>query len=806
VGCSAEPASTEIKPGAYDWTMEAGGRTRTYRVHIPASFTPAQKFPLVIALHGGRDNGKGMERLTGLSGLAERESFIVVYPDAVQQYKYWNDGRLKDVDDVAFISELIDELEKKVSIDSHRVYATGFSNGASMANRLGAELADKIAAIGPVAGTMGVGRAKVWRPTRPVPVVYFHGTKDPFAYYYEGGSAGTWRGAALSATAMVEWWAEKNRCEGEPKEILLPDTVDDGTRVARVSYGKCDGDAEVVFYRIDGGGHTWPGGYQWAAERVAGKTSRDISANEVMWSFFERYSLEGPGRPSAAAAPVSWPPQWYGAQKLSCQWHRRGFARDPQTWRPEQGSGYGEDSHASYFHWGYSSPLPEGTKILIEGDFPHARYMDFQVSPPVDPQHVTWRGGRGAPLIPLLDEDIDPDPGHTNPFRPGANRDAKNRHYHITFELRSGNPVELNPEAGVPPYRAPGNTRIGGYRSGRYGQYGPYIELRIYAPDKFEPYGGVELPVLRIQRPGEEPVLAPPVGDIYFRENVDSEFWVVPYRPEENPCREHGEAAKDAEQAEKRQRFVEKQLAAAVAPGTFDRRAASRKLADGSLLQLKPFGIARYVCTFSYPLKEARSRCPKLDLELFSRGPNQPPPGNDEHTNGWDMYNSYLFSFASLRPGEVLLFQAKAPETPHTLEGLPTMEASPQLRYWSLCLYIGSPAVTVANCVMDENVAVDAAGHFAIVLSAVEDRPANARPECGITWLPWRAGGEGITWRFKSTSSNVWAHAPQRVPWEKGDYALATFDANAIKSVMGEYYPFGRYMSKAQMEALGCRM
>lgn len=510
----------------------------------------------------------------------------------------------------------------------------------------------------------------------------------------------------------------------------------------------------------------------------------------------------------APSADTSWPPQWYGAQNSACQWHHRALARNPQTWLPGQGRGYGEDSNVSYFHWGYPVGLPEGTKILIEGDFPHSRFMDFQVSPPWDPNNSAWRGGRGAPLIPLLDEDIEPAPGHVNPFRQGADRDAKNRHYYVEFELRSGKAVTLNPQAAVPPYRAPGNKRIGGHPSGKNGELGPYIELRIYAPDNYDPYGGVDLPIVTIQRPGEEPRLSPPVRDIYFRDNLNPKEWVIPYVPEDNPCLENGWTVKDREQDRLRANFVKRELIKAPLAGTLDSRAVSRRFSTGELLQLKAFGIDHFSCTLFYLVQgkteEARGVCPQKDLKEFNRGPHQPPPGNDEHTNGWNMYNSFLFSFASLKPGEVLVFQGRAPDTPYTINGEPIMKASSQLRYWSLCLMVGAPAVTTVDCVMDENVIRDRSGKYTIVLSTEKDRPVNATKECGITWLPWRAGGEAITWRFMSTNKDTWQHALQRVSWKQGDYAQPTFNQDAVKNIMDEYYPKGGYQTKAIIEALGC--
>jgi polyhydroxybutyrate depolymerase len=284
---------SEVRGGTYDRTMEADGLSRTYRVHLPTSYSPDNNFPLVIALHGGRDNGKGMEKLTGLSTLSDQKGFIVVYPDALEKYKYWNDGRLNDVDDIHFISSLIDELRAKYSINPGRIYVTGISNGASMTNRIGIELSQRITAIAPVAGTIGVKVAGLWKPSRPMPVIYFHGTDDPLAYY-EGGSAGTYAGSSLSAEALVQWWAEKNSCAMIPKVLEIPQIVDDGTSVTQFTYTNVMNGAEVIFYKINGGGHGWPGSSaDCISERVGGKTSNNINASELIWDFFDRCKIPG---------------------------------------------------------------------------------------------------------------------------------------------------------------------------------------------------------------------------------------------------------------------------------------------------------------------------------------------------------------------------------------------------------------------------------------------------------------------------------------------------------------------------------
>ena len=133
------------------------------------------------------------------------------------------------------------------------------------------------------------------------------------------------------------------------------------------------------------------------------------------------------------------------------------------------------------------------------------------------------------------------------------------------------------------------------------------------------------------------------------------------------------------------------------------------------------------------------------------------------------------------------------------------MQSSQQLRYWSLCLNYGRPALTVLDCVIDESVPVDDKGYFTLVLTRLDERPPNARLECGIAWLPWRVQGYAVlAWRFQSTEAQVWEHAPQRISWAHGDPSLDGYDPDIIPKVMGEYYPVTRYATTAEVERLGC--
>ncbi len=251
--------------------------------------------PLLFAFHGGGGDGEGMAKLTHLSDIADERGFVVAYPDGID--KNWNDGRPEvnpGVDDVGFISALIDELTNAYNIDSSRIYSTGISNGGMFSSRLACELADRIAAVAPVAALMGERLSQACSPSRPVPVMMIMGTDDPLVPW-EGGKIEAGRidrGYVLSAADSVSFWVEANGCSQNPVTDYLAD-VDpgDGTRVRRESYGGGRDGSEVVLLAVEGGGHTWPGGVQYRRVQVIGMTSRDIDAGEVIWDFLARFTL-----------------------------------------------------------------------------------------------------------------------------------------------------------------------------------------------------------------------------------------------------------------------------------------------------------------------------------------------------------------------------------------------------------------------------------------------------------------------------------------------------------------------------------
>jgi len=236
--------------------------------------------------------------ITGWNEIADREGFIVVYPQGTGTPLRWNASFSRDagVDDLQFLRDLVAEVEGLVSIDGQRIYANGLSNGGAMTHRLACEAADLFAAAGTVAAPVGELPGGC-TPSRPVPIMAFHGTADPVVDYQGTSGAGSsWLErlgltrrpfAFLPAPQWTADWAARNGCSPSPNPESIPATGD----ASGVRYTGCDAGVEVLFYTIEDGGHTWPGGRPIP---LVGKTSRDVDASETMWQFFARYRLAAP--------------------------------------------------------------------------------------------------------------------------------------------------------------------------------------------------------------------------------------------------------------------------------------------------------------------------------------------------------------------------------------------------------------------------------------------------------------------------------------------------------------------------------
>jgi len=269
-------------------TLKSGGDLRSYWLVRPEGIEKVKPTPLLLVLHGSAGSGEDMMTVTrrGFERLADKEKFVVVYPDALE--RRWNDQG-GTVDDVGFLLAIVDKLVADGLVDKNRVYVAGISNGGMMAQRLACEQADRIAGIATVAGGLPSGLTGTCKPARALPVLVIHGTEDPIVPWAGGAVAGFEEfGKVLSARDTAGFWAANNQCGTSGVIAAEPDRdPQDGTRVKLEVFASCPAGAAVKLAAIEGGGHTWPGGYQYLPERFIGKTSQDVDANALIWNFFK---------------------------------------------------------------------------------------------------------------------------------------------------------------------------------------------------------------------------------------------------------------------------------------------------------------------------------------------------------------------------------------------------------------------------------------------------------------------------------------------------------------------------------------
>jgi len=298
---------------------------RGYTVHLPPSYNRRQRHPVVIDLHGGGGN-KAAARLQAcpdqdpespacLDRVADCEGFIVVYPDGsfesplVKNIRTFNAGGglggyvcvsgyacQENIDDVRFFSDLLDVLEKEYRIDPKRVYVTGLSNGAAMSHRLACVLSERIAAIASIGGGNQYATGEECVPARSVPVLVIHGTADhcfPYDGGYERCSSSQPYGFRVAVQDTIAGWVSRNGCGSTPAVVDWADHDPvDGTTVTELIYPGCSNGGDVVLLRINGGGHTWPGGSDSLPEWITGKVSGEFSANRVMLEFFKAHPMK----------------------------------------------------------------------------------------------------------------------------------------------------------------------------------------------------------------------------------------------------------------------------------------------------------------------------------------------------------------------------------------------------------------------------------------------------------------------------------------------------------------------------------
>jgi polyhydroxybutyrate depolymerase len=274
------------------------GRTRHFRMYVPAGLAANMMVPLVIALHGGLGSSAQFEAQSGFDGLAESNRFIVVYPDgvtprpAIDGLQTWNGGSCcgpamnQNVDDVTFISLLIDRIIVEQPVDPARIFATGHSNGAILAYRLACELADRISAIGVQAGVLGVDPCN---PVRPVSVFHIHGTADTNIPIDGGKGSGPSNTDFGPPRDAVGAFALADRCSSGPTISTDANNPD----VVATTWNGCTSDVEVRFVTVDGASHAWMGHDRTSAAltTLTDAPYTGFDSSRAIWSFLaERQS------------------------------------------------------------------------------------------------------------------------------------------------------------------------------------------------------------------------------------------------------------------------------------------------------------------------------------------------------------------------------------------------------------------------------------------------------------------------------------------------------------------------------------
>ncbi len=285
---------------------------RKFDVYLPVGTD--RDFPAIVVLHGGGSNKEGAEKMTCpdgdlsspfcLSKYGTSRGFAVVYPNGtgrplIPNVRTWNAGGgangyacisgyacRKGIDDTQYFRDLFSSLKNKVRVSSNKIFLTGGSNGASMSYRLACELPNEVAGIAPVSGNNQFGVVQGCSGAVAIPTLHIHGTADP-CWPYKGGRQTCVFGETrnfLGVNDNLTVRKANNACADTFATLLLPDNdPNDGTQSYKISFGGCA--APLVHIQVEGGGHTWPGGYN--SSNRAGAMSRDFSASEKIVTFFE---------------------------------------------------------------------------------------------------------------------------------------------------------------------------------------------------------------------------------------------------------------------------------------------------------------------------------------------------------------------------------------------------------------------------------------------------------------------------------------------------------------------------------------
>jgi polyhydroxybutyrate depolymerase len=280
-----------------DKTIMVDGKKRDYIIHLPANYQTLNNIPLIMALHGSGGKSEGTQKLYQLDPLADKYGYIVLYPQAI--YKNWNipgipaaNGKVdSSANDVQFISSLIDSTVTFYKGDSTRVFATGISRGGKFSLYLAYGLNKRLKAIAPVCASIPRDMKADYHFDKPIPVLLINGTADPLVNYNGGYgklNVGDKIGIGfdvLPTEELVSKLVSINNCDSTAIITNMPDSVK-GDGCTAIKYYYKSNKAPVEFIKIIGGGHTWPGGFQYLPKFVIGNVCKDFSAANEIFNFF----------------------------------------------------------------------------------------------------------------------------------------------------------------------------------------------------------------------------------------------------------------------------------------------------------------------------------------------------------------------------------------------------------------------------------------------------------------------------------------------------------------------------------------
>ena len=304
-------ASGGLAAGDYQFDLTVGGAKRLYVLHVPPH-TDQQLLPIVMMLHGAGGTARNAARSYGWCEKADAEAFVAVFPQGLPvrpnrpawfltNPNVWNDlsgrtpGPRNQIDDIAFLSAVLDDVQNKCNIDRRRIYVTGFSNGASMSFTVASRMADRVAAVGPVSGHFWPHAEAA---TRAVPLMLVVGTDDPLNPIDGGLARNPW-GPKTNKPPMqqdVDMWLKHIGAPAAPYQ------VDDRGGILSRAYVNLQG-CPMEYVVLSNQGHEWAGHQRVLPRLLTGPNRMDFNVTDQLWHFFQQQTLPALG-PAGADLPV----------------------------------------------------------------------------------------------------------------------------------------------------------------------------------------------------------------------------------------------------------------------------------------------------------------------------------------------------------------------------------------------------------------------------------------------------------------------------------------------------------------------